>query len=195
MNISVQQQKKLVRKEARLKNKTLSQAYINSSNHGITQRVLQHPRYKKASVVFCFVSTPQEVDTHSILQHAWQQGKTVCVPLCTGPGTMQARAVTSFAQLQPGTIGILEPVSHTPVIDTASIDFAIVPCLTCDIYGNRVGYGGGYYDRFLLDAVFYSAVVCRQKLLANKVPTEVWDVPVNHVITELALYENGLAVL
>ena len=107
-------------------------------------------QYKAAKTLLCYVSSDIEVDTRAILQHALQAGKTVAVPRCI-PGTteMEFHMITSLSVLSPGAFGILEPPQDTPLCTALSDALCVVPALCFDKHGYRVGYGKGYYDRFL----------------------------------------------
>lgn len=152
-------------------------------------RLLSLPEYQTCLTLFCFVGTGCEADTLPLIRHALQSGRRVAVPLCTGPGRMEARLVPDLSALASrGAYGIPEPAADAPLLDKEAIDFAVVPCLCCDRDGRRLGHGGGYYDRYLADAAFPWAVVCPQALLAAAVPADPWDVIAPIVATDQAIY-------
>lgn len=154
-------------------------------------RLLSLPEYQTCRTLFCFVGTGCEADTLPLIRHALQSGRRVAVPLCTGPGRMEARLVPDLSALASrGAYGIPEPAADAPLLDKEAIDFAVVPCLCCDREGRRLGHGGGYYDRYLADAAFPWAVVCPQALLAAAVPADPWDVIAPIVATDQAIYRT-----
>ena len=169
----------------------LSPNYCRRADAAIAAHLLAMPEYQEAGTIFCFVSTSREIDTHSILYHALQHGKTVCVPLCTAPGIMELRQITSMEQLSPGAYGILEPPAGSPLVPVDAIDFAILPCLCCNHLGHRLGKGGGYYDRFLSHYRGGTVLLCREQLIREEIPLEPHDYPVPWVLTERGLYEDG----
>jgi 5-formyltetrahydrofolate cyclo-ligase len=126
-----------------------------------------------------------------ILEDALQRGKTLCVPRCTSPGHFEVRKITNLSQLVPGTMNILEPTADCLLVDIDEIDFAIIPCLTCNHSGQRLGKGGGYYDRFLADYRGGTVLLCQEKLIREEIPVEPHDYPIHWVLTETCLYEDG----
>ena len=150
----------------------------------ITAQVLASGLYRQAQSLFVYVSTPQEIDTHAIIRQALDEGKTVCVPLCGAQGRMSARRIDSLAELHPGTHGILEPDEAAQEIDPSVIDLIIVPALACDRDGFRLGYGGGYYDRFLAQATAAAVALCAEARLEERLPREPHDRRCGWIITE-----------
>ena len=100
-------------------------------------------------------------------------------------------ALTDLRQLIPGAYGILEPSADAPLVSLDEVDFAILPCLTCNHLGQRLGQGGGYYDRFLSHYRGGTVLLCREKLIREEIPLEPHDYPVPWVLTERGLYEDG----
>ena len=141
--------KKALRSEVRAAERALSPRYRASSNAGINARLLALPEFAIAQTVFAFVGTAREIDTRSFLAETLRRGKRLCVPLCTGPGIMELRRIASFDDLAPGANGIPEPKADCPAVSSDEIDFAVIPCVSCDREGHRLGQGGGFYDRFL----------------------------------------------
>lgn len=186
-----QAEKQQLRRTIRELEARLSPRYRADSARAIAARLLAMPEYQAAGTVFCFVGTAGEIDTRPILADALAAGKVLCVPLCTAPGVMELRRVTALADLSPGAYGIPEPPADAPAINTDDVDFAVLPCLTCDHFGHRLGKGGGYYDRFLAHYRGGSVLLCREKLIREEIPLEPHDYPVPWVLTERGLYEDG----
>lgn len=185
------EEKQVLRRIIRELERTLSLRYRHASAQAICAHITAMPEYQAADTVFCFVGTPREIDTMPVLEDALRQKKILCVPLCTGPGRFEVRQITDLAQLRPGTMQIPEPPADAPLIQTDSIDFAIIPCLTCNHSGQRLGKGGGYYDRFLSHYRGGTVMVCREKLIREEIPVEPHDYPIHWVLTETCLYEDG----
>ena len=101
---------------------------------------------------------------------------------------MEPYEITSFNDLIPGLYNIPEPAKHCPLVNLADIDFAIVPCLSCDRKKRRLGHGGGYYDRTLAKLTAPSAALCREQLLLDEVSCEEHDQSVSILITENTIY-------
>ena len=186
------EEKRTLRTAIRALEKTLPAAYKAQSSAAIARCVLSLPEYRAAGTVFCFVGTAHEIDTAAILKDALQSGKRLCVPLCVGDGLMELRQITSLDQLAPGAYGIQEPPADSPVIGPDSVDFAVLPCVSCSHSGHRLGQGGGYYDRFLARYPGGAVLVCRERLVREDIPLESHDCPVPWVITERGLWEDGI---
>ena len=86
---------------------------------------------------------------------------------------------------------LLEPKEDCAIVDVDNVDFAILPCLTCNHAGQRLGKGGGYYDRFLSHYRSGTVLLCREKLIREEIPVEPHDYPVPWVLTEVGMYEDG----
>lgn len=186
------EEKKLLRTELRAAERALSPAYRARADAAIAAQVLALPEYAEAQSVFCFVSMPGEIDTRPILADALRRGKHLCVPLCVGDGIMELRRITDLTQLSPGAYGIPEPTADSPRVSPDEAELAVIPCLTCDRSGRRLGRGGGYYDRFLAAYRGAAVLVCRERLLRAELPVEPHDRPVYWVVTENCLYEDGV---
>ena len=186
-----QEEKQRLRRTMRALERQLSDKYKAASSRSICAHLLAMPEYQAASAVFCFVGTDHEIDTRPILAHALAAGKRLSVPRCTGPGIMELRQLRSLEELSPGAYGIPEPPESAPVMNPDDVDLAILPCLTCSHLGQRLGQGGGYYDRFLSHYRGGTVLLCREKLIREEIPLESHDYSVPWVLTERALYEDG----
>lgn len=170
---------------------TLPEAYTSAADASICGHLLAMPEYQAAETVFCFVGTAREINTQPILSAALSAEKTLCVPLCTQPGIMELRRIRSLDELVSGAYGILEPMESCPRMDLDEVDLSILPCLSCNRFGHRLGQGGGYYDRFLSAYRGGTVLLCRERLLREELPVEPHDYPVPWVLTENGLYEDG----
>ena len=140
--------------------------------------------------MFCYVSTEKEIDTFSILQDILQSGKHLGVPKCTEKGIMNVYEIHSLQELYPGAYGILEPKEDPErLIQPEAIDFAFIPCISCDRSGRRLGHGGGYYDRYLEKTHCVKAALCREELLVDEIPVEEHDLRMDLVISEKGCYK------
>lgn len=182
------EEKARLRKKIRGQMRGMDQAVRQKVDAAICQRVLQLREFQRAGTVFCFVGIDWEIDTSSLIRAALRGGKRVAVPLCTGPGIMEARIIQSPDDLRPGAYGIPEPLPSCPVCPPEEIAFAVVPCVSCDTGCMRLGQGGGFYDRFMEKAAFPTAALCREAALLEHVPAEPWDRPVDCVVTESHTY-------
>ena len=187
-----QEEKQQLRAVMRARERQLSDRYRRESDQAIAAHLTAMPEYQAAGTIFCFVGTPHEIDTRPILENTLAAGKRLCVPLCTGPGMMELRQITTLSQLTPGAYGIPEPPEDAPTVSVDETDFAILPCLTCNHLGHRLGQGQGYYDRFLAHYRSGAVLLCREKLIREEIPLEPHDYPIPWVLTERGLYEDGI---
>ena len=187
-----QEEKQFLRSRIRELEAQLSDKYKVNSSQAICTHLIGMPEYQAADTVFCFVGTAKEIDTRPILEDALAVGKRLCVPLCVDKGIMELREITALSQLISGSYGILEPTADAPPVSVDEVDFAILPCLTCNHAGQRLGKGGGYYDRFLSHYRGGTVLLCREKLIREEIPVEPHDYPVPWVLTERGLYEDGI---
>ena len=120
------------------------------------------------------------------MQEILDSGKRLGVPKCTGKGIMDAYEIQNLEQLKIGSYGILGPGEECDIIlDPTEIQFAIIPCISCNRKGERLGHGGGYYDRYLekhpqLERV---AIAFSFQMLPE-VPTEPTDICPQIIVTE-----------
>jgi 5-formyltetrahydrofolate cyclo-ligase len=162
----------------------LSDDYCEKVDREICEKVLGLPEYKQAETVFCFVGMGREINTYPILKDALKVGKKLAVPKCVAKGVMEAYEITSLYDLKQGKYGILEPVSSCIKISPLDIDLCIVPCLASGKDGRRLGYGGGYYDRYLKKAGFFKISLCRGRLLKDEIPVHEHDVLMDKVVSD-----------
>jgi len=154
----------------------------------LIDRLMALECYKKASNIFCYISTSGEVQTKTLIACALLEKKAVFVPRCNGDGTMQLCRIRSFAELAPGAFGILEPVCCNETAGAGDIELAILPGLAFDRKGNRLGQGKGYYDRFLASFTGPAAGLCYEAFIEETIPTEQNDRKVQLLVSEQAVY-------
>lgn len=180
------EEKKKLRIEYRTARAKISNDEKQKKDFEITQALLINDAYTKAQEVLCYVSTGDEIDTRGIILDALRRGKKVFVPKCTEQkGVMKFYKINSFDDLSTGKYGIPEPINTADDNEwqrgnDASV--CIVPTLCCDRFGNRLGYGGGYYDRFLNDFNGKTVCLCYSQFSQADIPLEEHDVPCDIVI-------------
>lgn len=182
--------KRRLREQTRQKIRALDQKYKEDADRQITGHLLSLPEYLSAGTVFCFVGSDHEIETRPFLTQVLRDGKTLCVPLCTAPGEMQARQISSLGQLRPGRYGLPEPDPETaPLIRPENIGLAVIPCLTCSHDGLRLGHGGGYYDTFFSRHTGIKTVlICRERIVTEEIPHEPHDLIFRPVVTEAGIF-------
>ncbi len=153
----------------------------------VFNRVINLTEYKNSDIIITYVSTGIEVDTINLIEHALKNGKTVAVPKCVkGTRKMDFYVINSLSELKPGAYSLLEPdVSKCRKLLKFDGAVCIVPALVYDSEGYRIGYGGGYYDRFISEhkSVFRIGIgyCC---CTVNKLFRGRFDMPVDLLITE-----------
>lgn len=179
--------KQQLRRDMRRRAAELPADYCRAADAGIIRFVLSQPEYLSSRTIFCFVGREREINTQPLLETILSQGRGLAVPRCLTEGRMELRLVASLAQLAPGAYGILEPGEDLPLISADQVDLAVVPCLTCDRQGRRLGQGGGFYDRWLAGYQGKSFLVCRERMMAENVPCGYYDQKFPLIITELGV--------
>ena len=152
----------------------------------IATRVASLWQYQRCRLLLVYVSTKIEVDTFRIIERALADGKAVAVPRCV-PGTRQMEfyRINSVEDLAPGTFGVLEPVPGVHELLREFPDsLCIVPALSYDWHGFRLGYGKGYYDRFLSKYDGVMIGICYSDCVQRKLPHGRFDRPVELLVTE-----------
>ena len=165
--------------------------YCRAADAAICRHVAEHPLFRSAKTVFCYVGTAREIDTLPILAAALAAGKTLAVPLCTGKGIMEARQIRSLNDLVPGRYGISEPLPACPLVAPEALDLALVPCCSGSRSGLRLGYGGGFYDRYLAMTACPAVMLCRERLVREDIPTERHDRRMDLLITESGAFGSS----
>lgn len=141
----------------------------------------EYEAFRKAEVIFCYVSAHSEVDTLSLLSEISKE-KILTVPYCTdNDGNMISVKITGPQDLVKGRFGIYEPKNPLP-FPKEKIDFAIVPgvAFSKDFY--RLGYGKGYYDRFLSDINPFKLGICKKELLLENLPHDEYDIKMDEIL-------------
>ena len=166
---------------------SLSTEEITAGSGEIVTRLMRIEEIRKASTLMVYLSFGSEVLTDDLIRWGWEEGKRIVVPLCRPEGReLTPCLLGAFAELETGHYGIREPKADClRVVPPDEIDVVLVPAVAFDRRGYRVGYGGGYYDRFLpkvpraarIGAVFACQIV-------PEVPTDRYDAQVERIVTE-----------
>lgn len=151
----------------------------------IRENLRQLDIYKKAKSVFVFISYKSEVDTRGIIEDILADGKKLLVPLVKG-SEMIAVEVKGIHDLEPNKMGILEPKSGDEVTD---VDLTITPGLAFDKDGYRLGYGGGYYDKFFAKVDTVRMGIGYSDQYVESLVHEDYDKALEYLLTEEGLIE------
>ena len=154
----------------------------------IFDRLISSITYRHSTDILLYASINGEVNIWPIFEAALKDGKKVAFPCCNDDNTMTFRYVTDRSQMSERTFGILEPDPSCEACCTSNFSLLIVPGLVFDKNGYRIGYGKGFYDRYLssFDGVFIGLVYSR--LLLAEVPKGRFDRHVDVIISEKGVY-------
>ena len=177
--------KKELRQTVLKQMKKLSEKEKEQADSWLTQHLLSSAAYQKAQVIATYLSMPHEVSTAAFIEQAQLDGKRVLVPKTYGQGRM-IFVNYDKNRLQKSSFGLLEPTSEEDV-EQAEIDLIHVPGVVFNSQGFRIGYGGGYYDRYLADFAGASISTIYAVQQAEFLPAQ-HDVAVK----ELLIYEANL---
>ena len=177
--------KKILRKSLFEKRKALDKTQKAKWNKIISEKIINSDYFEKAEQILVFSSTENEFDTGFIIEECRFQNKTLYFPRCIdSDGYMEFFKVESPEDLESGMYGISEPESHCEKYNPKENDLIIVPCLSADRNCNRIGYGKGYYDRFLKDFNGVSIAPCYYEMLWDEIPTDKYDIKINIIVTD-----------
>ncbi|WP_040215154.1 5-formyltetrahydrofolate cyclo-ligase [Clostridium polynesiense] len=179
--------KKDVRKKIIAQRDILSEEEIRERSEIIKNKLFDIDEYKNAKNIFLFTSFGSEVDTHEIIRQALRQGKRVAVPRVNKETKlMEAKIIDNLEDMAEGYYGILEPSEAAEEMSPESIDLIIMPGVAFDLKGGRIGYGAGFYDKFLKEVSESTPkiAIAYELQLIEEVPMESYDVRIDGVITE-----------
>ena len=175
--------KKALRREIGAKKRAMSAEEIERASARLAEKFFQTELYRQAKAIYGYLSYNQEVRTEPILRRAQADGKRVAVPKVYGD-EMRFLWLDDLQQVAPGAYGIPEPIADGPVAmdETALV---LMPGLAFDPEGHRLGYGGGFYDRYLAAQPNHPLVaLCYSFQLLDHLETEAHDVPVDLVVCD-----------
>lgn len=174
-----------IRKMMKEKLELVPNELYDSWSREIAANLFNSNAWKEAGMIGITISRGKEVHTRGILEKGWQDGKRMVVPKCDPVSRkMTFRILTSFDQLESIYYGLQEPIeTATDAVLANDIDLLIVPGLAYSKEGYRIGFGGGYYDRFLCTYKGKTASLAFEVQLVDQLPIETHDIPVNMIIT------------
>ena len=175
-----------LRKKILQEMKTLSQEQKQAMDQALTERFLNHPVYQEAKVIATYLSFPHEFQTQGLIDQARKGGKKVLIPKTYPKGRMEF-VVYHPQQLVKTSFGLLEPQGDLEVVEPYQIDLIHVPGLAFTTEGYRIGYGGGYYDRYLEHFAGHTMSTI-YPCQVQEFNSENHDIPVQEVL----IYEGNL---
>ena len=186
---SLTRAKTAIRKKIIEERKLLDDVQRREKSFSITQRLFELDEFKKSKRVFCFLSLPHEVHADAIICESFRLDKEVFVPFVNNKrGILQVARIPSLnAEFVISEYGVREPAPQIrEIVSPSCIDFVVAPGLAFDVYGNRIGYGGGYYDKLFkgLSRDVIQVGVGYDFQVLDSVPHSDLDESVHVVITE-----------
>lgn len=184
--------KKELRKKILRERKSLTQEAWQEYSECIADSVVSHAWFLAAETIYCYVDYNKEAGTQKIIEEALKQKKRVCVPKVHGE-RMKFYPITSREDLAPGAYGILEPKDGLKPDDTVDTKtgLMIMPGVVFDLNRNRIGYGGGYYDRYLDEHPGLPTIAVAFSLqVTEHVPSETTDKKPDILITETGMIHS-----
>ncbi|MDP4093608.1 MAG: 5-formyltetrahydrofolate cyclo-ligase [Bacillota bacterium] len=172
--------------------KNLAETDVGNNSSLITGKLLSFPEFEKSKMLMCYVDFRNEVCTSGFLSQCLEMGKNVSVPLIIDDSNSEKVMVACQiynigTDLQKGYFGVMEPVKNKAGrIAPENIDFIVIPGVAFDVKGNRLGYGGGFYDRFLplLRKDCLKVGICHELQLVENLPVNEYDLPMDIIVTE-----------
>ncbi|SCG83897.1 5-formyltetrahydrofolate cyclo-ligase [Proteiniborus sp. DW1] len=181
--------KRALRSEILSKRKALSKEEVNKKSSAISNLLFSTEQYKKSKYIMCYIDFRNEVRTEEIIRMALNEDKNIIIPISIveTKQLVLSQLLDYDKELESGTYGILEPKKEfIREVNPELIDLVLMPGVAFDRRGYRIGYGGGYYDRFLtriVDSVPKIALAFDLQLVPH-VRKGRYDIPVDYIITE-----------
>jgi len=193
---------KSLRQQIRDKRRTLSDAEREQAAYLLCERIASSRTFQLSKHIAFYLPNDGEMDLSLLIEHAWQQGKHCYLPVLAEPNTQRLWFIpyTPESKLKPNRFGIPEPIhSHsTRLRKTLSLDLILMPLVAFDAQGNRMGMGGGFYDRtlaFLRQRQYWHKPnllgVAYEFQKQQQLETNPWDIPLQAIATEKCLYLNN----
>ena len=173
--------KKALRKSIREKKRAMTPEEIEARSARLGELFLSSDAYRGAKTIYGYLPYNQEVRTVPMLEQALKDGKKVAVPKCYGD-EMRFICLEDLTQVAPGYAGIPEPIADGPIADDPTA-LVLMPGMAFDPEGHRIGYGGGFYDKFLAAEPDHPTLaLCYEFQMLPHLDTEEFDIPVDTVL-------------
>ena len=186
------EEKKELRKCIQLKRDRIPPGRRERFSMKIAKKFLSSEEYKNAENILIFYPFRSEINTVSVIEKAVSDGKNIILPKVSGKNLKLFFINDTGSQLRPGAYGIPEPCKNCPPAKISDIDLAVIPGVCFDSNFNRLGYGGGFYDKILplLPDKVRKIALCFQLQVVEGVPVEGHDMTVDKIITEKRIYSR-----
>ena len=181
---SLKEEKRRVRRDLKEIAAGFTEYYVAEAGSAVCDKVLSSREYREASVIFGYLSFRNEIPVDAVLQAALHEGKTVAVPWIVSKTEMKAAVLGSLENLPLDRYGIRTVPEPVTLVEPEEIDLILVPGAGFSLTGCRMGRGAGYYDRFLARAHGFRLGITCEALLREKIPVDMYDRPVEALVTE-----------
>lgn len=184
--MNLHQQKEELRRRLLEQRKEIPESTFKKSSAEIIDKLKQEIEYRNAEIIHCYVSMNdrREVDTHKLINEMLSSGKKVVVPVTNfQEGTLSHMQLSSYDNLEANKWGVPEPGDGKEILP-GELELVIVPMVAGDESCNRIGYGEGFYDRFLDQVTCPKIGLIFERNVVKKVPVEDFDVPLDKIVTE-----------
>ena len=171
-----------LRKQVLQEMKAIPREQKQAIDQALTEGLLQHPFYQETNTIATYLSFPHEFQTQGLIEQALKNGKKVLIPKTYPKGRMDF-VVYNPQQLVKTSFGLLEPQGDLEVVDASQIDLIHVPGLAFTREGYRIGYGGGYYDRYLEHFTGHTLSTVYPCQIRDFIPED-HDIPVQEVLID-----------
>ena len=190
---SARDEKKELRKRCTLLRDGMTPEEKSAADERILRLLCSLSSYRCAPIVLLYAPIKSEIDVSPLLKSVLEQGKQLALPLCEKePGVMTFRLVDDLSRLKKGSFGVMEPSEDCPAVPEHLLRskdaLLVVPALAFDKKGYRLGYGKGYYDRFLSDFEGVSVGLVYRRLLFDHLPKGYYDRKVKLLISESGVF-------
>lgn len=187
--MDTQQQKEKLREKLLKQRESISEPEFYGASADIIEKLKEQDEFKRAGTIHCYVSMNKrrEVETRELIKEMLSKGRQVAVPVTNfEKGTLDHVKITSYQDLEMNKWGVLEPNDGNG-ISPDEVDLVIVPMVGADEACNRIGYGEGFYDRFLKEVACPTIGLIFDQNIVENIPTEDFDIPLDKIISELRI--------
>lgn len=186
--MSMKEEKAALRVKIWAKLAEMTPEEMEKSDEALFERFLSLPEVESAKTIFAFWGIPgREPNTRILIEKLLEQGKIVGLPRMLPGRQMEVRRYVPDIPMVKAAFGIEEPSTDCPLIPKEDVDLVLTPAVAYDVRGFRMGFGGGYYDRWLEHFTGKTVGLCRDKVLQSSVPAEPHDAQVDAVVTDSRL--------
>ncbi len=187
VNKEVSELKKELRKKILIARNEIVRIGTKEIEQEVISKLLSHPNFIKSEKIMVYMAFQGEINIDPLIEIAWQLKKKIFLPkVYPKLKEMKGIEIRSWSEIVPGHYGIREPLTTNKIITCEELNLMIIPGITFDKLGYRLGYGAGYYDKFLgnCEHLPYRIGITYDQLLVDELPKEAHDIPMREILTE-----------